>query len=381
MTKLYKLAFHILLSGVSVIAILSGAKTIYYFALVLITVRVGAYLMVKHHQKNIFVLYYTSEKNIETGDRLEVEYKVSNTSMIPIAHSLIEFKLDNKMNVTGKLKEMAFFGSQAQVNFTKHILCKRRGYYKVGQVSVSVFDPLLLEQRSVFFDKEIDVVVHPRVVSINGTAFHPKDLYGTLKSNRKTLEDRTNLVNIRPYTQGDQMKNIHWKLSAKKDTLLTKEFEQTVSSKLVLLVDGSVGHFENGYSYDQEELLVSFAASLVKAILDEGMQIRMVLNDGEQTQVETASKNDFSKVLESLTQFQSVSEVPFDVFTSQFKLPTSEDENLVMLTPFVTPQLRAQIDRPGATTMVFTFSGNTAPMRYIKAQYIDQILGVTAYES
>ena len=377
MTKYYRLTFHILLGMVLVLAILSGGETLYYFAIVLGTVKLGAYFLVKHHQKNIFVLYYTSENIVETGDSIEVEYKVSNTSMVPVAHSLIEFKLDNKMNVAGKLKEMAFFASQERINFTKNIKCVHRGYYKIGQVSVDVFDPLFLDQRSVFFDKEIDVTVHPKIIPLHGLAFHPKVLYGTLKSNRKTLEDRTNIVNIRKYEQGDQMKNIHWKLSAKKDTLMTKEFEQTVSAKLMILVDGYRGHFDRGYTMDQEEYLVSFVASLSKEILDQGMQLKLALNDNENTVIETTSRSDFAKVLDALTQFQSNSDRAFETFIRQYETDHGEDESFVLITPRMTGALLEQIDRQGTSAGIFTFSGGKFQTHHVKAQFIDEILGVT----
>lgn len=377
MTRYYRLAFHIMLGIVVFLAILSGGETIYYFAIVLGTVKLGSFLLVRHHQKNIFVLYYTSENVVETGDRIEVEYKVSNTSMIPVAHALIEFKLDNKMNVAGKLKEMAFFSSQERINFTKEIKCVHRGYYKIGQVSVSVYDPLFLDEKSVFFDKEIDVTVHPKIVPLQGLHFHPKDLYGTLKSNRKTLEDRTNIVNIRNYEQGDQMKNIHWKLSAKKDTLLTKEFEQTVSAKLMILVDGFKGHFDHGYTLNQEEFLVSFVASLSKEILDQGMQLKLALNDMDNTVLETTSRSDFSKVLDALTQFQSNCDRSFDSYIKQYEMGQGQDESYVLITPRMTGKLLEQIDRQGSGAGVFTFSGGKVESHHIKTQYIDEILGVT----
>lgn len=377
MTLHFKRAFNILLGVILLAALLSGGTTLYYFLIVLLTVRIGAVLMARHHQKNIYVLYYASENTVHTGDAIEVEYKVSNTSLIPITHALIEFKLDNKMNASTKLKEMAYFGSQQRINFSKEIICRYRGFYSIGQVTVDVFDPLLIEKRTVFFDKEIDITVYPRLVKLAPLNFHPKDLYGTLKSNQKTLEDRTNIVNIRRYEHGDQLKNIHWKLSAKRDELLTKEFEQTVSSKLLIFVDGNKGHFETGYTLDKEEYLVSFVASLVKMAMDESMQIKLIMNDSEGTVIEASNASDFQVCMEALIKFESSSEMPFDYFIRNHLMSENRDESYVLITPRLTQELLNRVDYSNSGISVFTFSDSKLKPQRIKGQYIDQILGVT----
>lgn len=377
-TLLFKRALNIFLGVILIAALLSGGTTLYYFFIVLLTVRVGAVLMVKHHQKNIYVLYYASENTVHTGDAIDVEYKVSNTSLLPITHALIEFKMDNKMNASTKLKEMAYFGSQQKINFSKKIICKYRGYYSIGQVAVDVFDPLLLEKRTMFFDKEIDITVYPRLVKLAQLKFHPKDLYGTLKSNQKTLEDRTNIVNIRRYERGDQLKNIHWKLSAKRDELMTKEFEQTVSSKLLIFVDGFKEHFENGYTLDREEYLVSFTASLVKMAMDESMQIKLILNDAEGTVIEAGSASDFGGCMEALTKFESSSEMPFDHFIRNHLQSENRDESYVLITPKLSQALLDRVDYSNSGVSVFTFSDSKLKPQRITGQYIDQILGVSS---
>lgn len=381
MTLNFKRAFNILVGVILLAALLSGGTTLYYFLIVLLTVRIGAVLMVRHHQKNIYVLYYASENTVHTGDAIKVEYKVSNTSLMPITHSLIEFKMDNKMNASSKLKEMAYFGSQQRINFSKEIICRHRGYYSIGQVTVDVFDPLLLEKRTVFFDKEIDITVYPRLVKLAPLKFHPKDLYGTLKSNQKTLEDRTNIVNIRRYEQGDQLKNIHWKLSAKRDELLTKEFEQTVSSKLLIFVDGGKGHFETGYTLDREEYLVSFVASLVKMAMDESMQIKLIMNDAEGSVIEASSASDFERCMDVLTKFESSSEMPFDHFIRNHLQSENRDESYVIITPALTQAVLDRVDYSNSGVSVFTFTDSKLKPQRITSQFIDQILGVSSEQA
>lgn len=49
---------------------------------------------------------------------------------------------------------------------------------------------------------------------------------------------RENVIELREYRQGDHIKNIHWKLSARMDELMVKEYDTLISTKLLLFIDG-----------------------------------------------------------------------------------------------------------------------------------------------
>jgi len=50
-------------------------------------------------------------------------------------------------------------------------------------------------------------------------------------------EDVSEVIQIRKYAAGDRLQNIHWKLSAKREELLVKEYASPVGKELVLLLD------------------------------------------------------------------------------------------------------------------------------------------------
>ncbi len=203
--------------------------------------------------------------------------------------------------------------------------CSYRGFYRVGQVAVTIYDPLMLEKRDIFFDKEVDITVYPRVYPLDTCAYQPKELFGTRKSSKRTLYDRTNLVNIRKYDVGDSLKDIHWKLSAKRNEWYTKEYQETISQKLVIIMDGSKEHFVDR---DLEEEMVSFCASFVHHVLNQQSHVKLILNDGYGTVVEGSRSTDFQAFLQALTQFESRSDIPFYDFLRDLQ---DKGENTVII--------------------------------------------------
>ena len=388
MTKGFKRVLYILMAFLLVVAVLSGGKTLYYFLFTTGIVWLSMGLILRHNERNLYILYYASENIIHSGDAINIDYKISNTSVVPILHAIIDFKLDKRMNTESSLREIAYFGNFDKINFSKDIVCKYRGYYKLGQVKVQIFDPLMLDNRIINFNKEIDITVYPKVVKLKEKLFQSQDFYGTLKSNMRTLEDRTNLINIRPYVQGDQLKNIHWKLSAKKEDLQTKEFEQTVSTKLVVLFNAGV---EPTTNLDEEEHMVSFSVSLVKEMLDDAIQIKLMLNNGFATILEGNTAADFQPFLEAFTSLEYNSDVPFanyvNMVISESTIEQSGVQNtLVLITQNITKAFIDALQPRGQVLDIFTFTPKSVEMRELLAMhydrsiryhYIDQIMDVT----
>ncbi|GAB6107456.1 DUF58 domain-containing protein [Fusibacter bizertensis] len=384
MTKVFKRTLYVLLAFLLIVAVLSGGKTLYYLLFTTGIVWLGMFLMLNHNERNLYILYYTKSKTVQAGDAISIDYKISNTSIVPILHAVIEFKLDKRMDTESSLKEIAYFGNFDKINFSKDIICKYRGYYKVGQVKVELYDPLMLGKRVINFNREVNIVVQPKVVPIRQKLLQSQDFYGTLKSSRHTIEDRTNIINIRPYIQGDQLKNIHWKLSAKKDELQTKEFEQTVSTKLILLLDGSK---PVDIDLDREEKMVSFTASIVKMILDDQISMKLMINDGASTVLDGGSASDFYMFLDQLTSFECLSDMPFESFIQRFRQSEETDvaQELILITQGLNREFVASLSLLTHKVNIFTFMPKDAmerdlifkyQTRMLRFHYIDQIMDV-----
>lgn len=387
MTKGFKWMLYPLIAFLLVVSVLSGGKTLYYFLFATGLIWIGKILILNHSERNLFIRYYTSDNTIHSGESINIEYKISNTSLIPILHAVIDFKLDKKLNTESSLKEIAYFGNFDRLNFSKDIVCKYRGYYKVGQVRVELYDPLLLDKRIINFDREIDITVYPKVIPVKQKILQSKDFYGTLKSNMRTMEDRTNLINIRPYVPGDQLKNIHWKLSAKSDDLQTKEFEQTVSTKLVILMDGSRTLAPN---LDLEEAMVSFGISLIKEILDDDIKLKVMLNDQHGTVIEGGTPADFQSFMEAFTSFECNSDFEFAHYVNHQLSEAANEQTglqntLVLITQSISEAFLDALNPHSQVLNIFTFTPQTIELKEmlmkrqsktLRFHYIDQIMDV-----
>jgi uncharacterized protein (DUF58 family) len=78
---------------------------------------------------------------------------------------------------------------------------------------------------------------------------------------------------IRQYVPGDAQRQIHWKSTAKTGQLMVRQFEQTLRSRLAVVLSVDAGDFT---SSDEFELAVSAAASLAVQAVRDGREIEVV---------------------------------------------------------------------------------------------------------
>lgn len=109
------------------------------------------------------------------------------------------------------------------------------------------------------------------------------------------------LANLRDYRPGDSLKRIHWKISARLHTLMTKEFEDPSSRYIMFSFDPQKP--AAGNNYDNLDKLLETAAAAMKVFLENGHQIKW-LDAGFEWQFREASRPDQIDLLrQSISQY------------------------------------------------------------------------------
>ena len=311
-------------------AILSGGQFPYTILLTLVTIRLFMAYVLKQNEKNLFMLYYTSKVVLTAGEPIDVEYKVTNTGLVPIAHAKIAFQFSEKIDAISPLKEIAFFKSYQMINFSKKLNCLYHGYYRVGKVIVNLYDPLLLSSKTLTFNKEVDVTVHPKIYPLSHFKVDANAFLGTFQSHFKDPTDRTSIANIRTYQHGDALKDIHWKISAKRHALHTKTFEQVLRQKCIIILDGYKGHTLEGVTINDEEMLTSFVTSLAYQLLEREIQTSLYVNG---RCVEGNNAMHFSNHLEAMTGYNLRDDVKLQDNLMKIVFDEGDHQQYILATP------------------------------------------------
>jgi uncharacterized protein (DUF58 family) len=210
---------------------------------------------------------------ISEDDDLEIGIIVGNKSRIPKHHLRIAELCP--LEEPGK-EARAFFlmglSSRAVVRVAYHVKCYRRGEFAFPPVAVESSGPFGIVKLRQEFPAPLSVLVYPACHRLKRLPFS-----GNIGSNGGTrLKARagTLFYGSREYQRGDSLRHIHWRNSARRNTLMVKEFEESVRSSLAITFDAT-----SNWGRGKESTLeyaVKIAASATMYCSGRGMRVHLL---------------------------------------------------------------------------------------------------------
>ncbi len=113
------------------------------------------------------------------------------------------------------------------------------------------------------------------------------------------------LLELREYVAGDPPKAIAWKVSARRDKLMTRQYESEVPVRVQLFIDGSWGTRLGGFGCRLLDQMTYVAASVARAAISVGDPVGAILFDerGARRLPSLAGERGFYRLLDALADF------------------------------------------------------------------------------
>jgi uncharacterized protein (DUF58 family) len=152
----------------------------------------------------------------------------------------------------------------------------RRGVISLGPLAVEITDPLgVATWRSVIVDVD-EVVVAPRVHHLDMPQLGQGALGGALLAKAIRLGPGE-FHGLREYADGDEPRTIHWKASARTDTLMVREHTMEGLQRCTIVFDADRRAHPDAAAFERG---VTAAASLVHNAARSGLTTRFVTSGG-----------------------------------------------------------------------------------------------------
>jgi uncharacterized protein (DUF58 family) len=160
------------------------------------------------------------------------------------------------------------------------LLGRVRGRFHTGPLLVRTTDPFGLVQLDRQFVATSEVMVTPQVVALpairstggGGSA-------GEARPNRIGVVGQDDAL-VREYRQGDEVRRIHWRSTARRGELMVRREEQAWDPSASVLLDSRSGAHAGAGLQNSLEWAVSAAASVALHFLDEGYTVEVFEADG-----------------------------------------------------------------------------------------------------
>jgi len=176
---------------------------------------------------------------VAKGEEVRFKFTVKNDSFLPCACICVRFEV----NIPGRYdysEEKYFsvppYGSYETVFF---ISPKYRGNHDVGVTNIFLYDFLGLFKFKQRHDEKLVLVVTPNIHNIPYLPLESVLQGGASGRTFRHEEDYSIIADFRKYRPTDGYKKIHWKLSAKKNELISKDYQETEKHAALLMFDNS----------------------------------------------------------------------------------------------------------------------------------------------
>lgn len=211
----------------------------------------------------------------------------------------------------------------------QQLVCHKRGYYSVGPMTLTSGDIFGFYPRSLTIPQVDHIIVYPKIFPVAKLGLPSRYPLGETVAELRIFQDHSRVIGVRDFTPGDSRKYIHWKASARHQSLQVKVFEPTTSLKVALFVAVDTFQMDGLHSEDNFELAISTAASLANYLIEKDSQVGLYVNSrlaasGEPARILPASNaGHLVDMLEALAKVTTHPSAPFvDFFQAErTKLP------------------------------------------------------------
>lgn len=235
-----------------------------------------------------------SENRAFPGENIELKLRLVNNKLLPLPWVQIEDEIpyvfnspefplrqgDELLNQadSGFISKGASLLWYTGVSWRYRLHCRKRGYYKLGPITLSSGDIFGFYPRSRTESLTEYVIVYPLIYPISKLGLPSLHPLGDTTAERRIFEDPSRTIGVRDYSFHDSLKHVHWKATARQQKLQVKVFEPTTTLKVAMFIN--VESFENKDIFDEEEfeLGISTAASLANYITKQGSQAGLFVN-------------------------------------------------------------------------------------------------------
>ncbi|MCG7983682.1 MAG: DUF58 domain-containing protein [Candidatus Thiodiazotropha lotti] len=215
--------------------------------------------------------------DLTAGNDGELVYRISTEGR------RYHLEITDQLPFTGG--EQKLFITQCDKTTSLHttFYCNRRGRFLLDQLTLSSSYPfgIVRHSRQLTTDT-LEVLVLPQIVNLNRIplpVIADANSDGDLNIPQQGGQDE--FAAVREYTQGDSLRHVHWRASARQQQLVVKEYERSDRPVLLVTLDCRPAFNQGEGSRSTFEYAISIAASMIHYASREGMQSMLVVENGD----------------------------------------------------------------------------------------------------
>lgn len=243
--------------------------------LLILAAVVASLLAVRGRRPRLGVLRRSTPPGVHEGDHASVNLRIVNRGPL-----LRQLTITDEVIGLGTAEfATAEMRRGETVTAAYRVLCRPRGAYPIGPVSVEVADPLGLAATATTAGTVDTLVVYPSIEVLDGLPGVPgRNLAVNAVRPEHSQRGGEDFYTLREYQQGDDMRRVHWPSSARRDRLMIRQLETPWQARALILLDVRARAYPDEGAF---EAAVTGAASALRHLGRGGFTVDLWTGDGE----------------------------------------------------------------------------------------------------
>ncbi|MCP4419187.1 MAG: DUF58 domain-containing protein [Chloroflexi bacterium] len=212
------------------------------------------------------------------GEMVPIRVELSNVGRLPIPWIQAHESVATQLKHGQPLHQVVSLGRQETAVFQYKIIARRRGYYQLGPLRMTIGDLFNLRPELTAFLPADYLTVYPRLTPLTQLGLPSRLPFGTIASQQRLFEDPARPMGIREFRSGDSMRQINWKASAHTRQLMVKTFQPAISLKTAVLLNLHTPDYQANNRLDMAEWAIEVAASLAAHLVKQRQGVGLITN-------------------------------------------------------------------------------------------------------
>jgi uncharacterized protein (DUF58 family) len=324
-----------------------GAGALEQIGVALIVLVVAAAVIVRSRRHDVAVRRSVAPERARRGQTVEVKLELTNEGRGAAPLMLLDDKMP--LEVAGHAR---FALNGIEPGGTREtgyeIRPPHRGRYAIGPLHISFVDPFGLAERRSLLAESTDLLVHPSIEPL----VVPRELGQQRSMSVSAIRQLTgargeDFYTLREYSEGDDLRKIHWPSTAKRGKTMIRQEETPWHTRATVLLDDSRARDDALGEASAFERCVEAAASLSDLYHRSGYTFRLLCahNPGLP---HARGRDHFHRCLDLLAVIDARSagaEDPLVVRLAELERGSSAEGTLVVVSARLGPQAAVALTR------------------------------------
>ncbi|WP_446899251.1 DUF58 domain-containing protein [Clostridium sp. LBM24168] len=231
------------------------------------------------------------------NDNLKIYLEIKNKSIF--LYPYVRF-ISEIINSDERFSLLPFSSVKVELNCNLN----RRGTYTLQNYFLEAVDLFSISSKRTAFNNRFIMKVYPKSIKLPLKVQKIIDNTVHFSENNISIYMSDAYLSVEKYVTGDSLKNIHWKLSAKRNNLYVKKFDAVEMQGIKIYMD-MINHNVS------DEILVSFSLSIMRYLLYKNEDIHLIIENLNSSSFKLGGPEDYELMLLYYLKHKSIGEGSF----------------------------------------------------------------------